>query len=31
MFVHGFLVNATVWDPVAEQLAAGGVRYILLD
>ena len=24
VFVHGFLVNATLWDPVAEQLAADG-------
>ncbi len=31
VFVHGFLVNATVWDPVAEQLAAGGFRCILPD
>ena len=31
VFVHGFLVNATLWDPVAEQLAAGGVRCILPD
>jgi pimeloyl-ACP methyl ester carboxylesterase len=31
VFVHGFLVNATLWDPVAEQLAAHGVRCILLD
>lgn len=31
VFVHGFLVNATVWDPVAEQLAADGVRCILPD
>jgi pimeloyl-ACP methyl ester carboxylesterase len=30
-FVHGFLVNATLWDPVAEQLAADGVRCILPD
>jgi pimeloyl-ACP methyl ester carboxylesterase len=31
MFVHGFLVNATLWDPVAEQLAADGFRCILPD
>lgn len=31
VFVHGFLVNATVWDPVAEKLAADGVRCILPD
>ena len=31
VFVHGFLVSATVWDPVAEQLAADGVRCILPD
>jgi pimeloyl-ACP methyl ester carboxylesterase len=31
LFVHGFLVNATLWDPVAEQLAADGVRCILPD
>ena len=31
VFVHGFLVNATLWDPVAEQLAADGVRCILPD
>jgi pimeloyl-ACP methyl ester carboxylesterase len=31
LFVHGFLVNATLWDPVAEQLAASGVRCILPD
>jgi pimeloyl-ACP methyl ester carboxylesterase len=31
VFVHGFLVNATLWDAVAEQLAAGGVRCILPD
>src|SRR5258708_862269 len=31
VFVHGFLVNATLWDPVAEQLAASGVRCILPD
>jgi len=31
VFVHGFLVNSTLWDPVAEQLAATGVRCILPD
>jgi pimeloyl-ACP methyl ester carboxylesterase len=31
VFVHGFLVNSTLWDPVAEKLAAGGVRCILPD
>ena len=31
VFVHGFLVNATLWDPVAEQLAADGVRCLLPD
>ena len=31
VFVHGFLVNATLWDPVAEQLAADGVHCILPD
>jgi pimeloyl-ACP methyl ester carboxylesterase len=31
VFVHGFLVNATLWDPVAEKLAADGVRCILPD
>ena len=31
VFVHGFLVNATVWDPVAEELASGGFRCILPD
>ncbi len=31
VFVHGFLVNATLWDPVAEQLAADGVRCVLPD
>jgi len=31
LFVHGFLVNATLWDRVAEQLAADGVRCILPD
>ena len=31
VFVHGFLVNATLWDAVAEKLAADGVRCILPD
>jgi pimeloyl-ACP methyl ester carboxylesterase len=31
VFVHGFLVSSTVWDPVAEKLAADGVRCILPD
>ena len=31
VFVHGFLVNSSLWDPVAEQLAAEGVRCILPD
>ena len=31
MFVHGFLVNGTLWDPVAERLAAAGVRSIVPD
>jgi pimeloyl-ACP methyl ester carboxylesterase len=31
VFVHGFLVNATLWDPVAEKLAADRVRCILPD
>jgi len=31
VFVHGFLVNSTLWDPVAEKLAADGVRCILPD
>jgi pimeloyl-ACP methyl ester carboxylesterase len=31
VFVHGVLVNSTVWDPVAEKLAADGVRCILPD
>jgi pimeloyl-ACP methyl ester carboxylesterase len=31
VFVHGFLVNATLWDPVAEKLAAEGVGCILPD
>jgi pimeloyl-ACP methyl ester carboxylesterase len=31
VFVHGFLVNGTLWDPVAERLAAEGVRCIVPD
>lgn len=31
VFVHGFLVDATLWDLVAERLAAGGVRSYLVD
>jgi pimeloyl-ACP methyl ester carboxylesterase len=31
VFVHGFLVNGTLWDPVAEQLAAEGFRCIVPD
>lgn len=31
VFVHGLLVNATLWDLVAEKLAADGVRCILPD
>jgi pimeloyl-ACP methyl ester carboxylesterase len=31
VFVHGFLVNGTLWDPVAEKLAADGVRCIVPD
>jgi pimeloyl-ACP methyl ester carboxylesterase len=31
VFVHGFLVNGTLWDPVVEQLAADGIRCILPD
>src|SRR5215510_4029572 len=31
VFVHGFLVNATLWDPVATRLAAEGVQCILPD
>ena len=31
VFVHGFLVNGTLWDPVAEKLAADGVRSIVPD
>jgi len=31
VFVHGFLVNGTLWDPVAEKLAAEGVGCIVPD
>ena len=31
VFVHGFLVNGTLWHPVAERLAADGVRCIVPD
>lgn len=31
LFVHGFLVDSTLWDPVAERLTAAGVRCILPD
>ena len=31
VFVHGFLVNSALWDPVAEKLAADGIRCILPD
>ena len=31
VFVHGFLVNGTLWDPVAERLATDGVRCIVPD
>src|SRR5690349_14743409 len=31
VFVHGFLVNGTLWDPVAERLAAAGIRSIVPD
>jgi pimeloyl-ACP methyl ester carboxylesterase len=31
VFVHGFLVNGTLWDPVAAQLAGDGVRCIVPD
>ena len=31
VFVHGILVNSTLWDPVAGQLAAAGIRCILPD
>ena len=31
VFVHGFLVDGTLWDPVAERLAAAGIRSIVAD
>ena len=31
VFVHGFLVDSTLWDPVAAQLAESGVRSFLVD
>ena len=31
VFVHGFLVNGTLWDGVAEALSADGVRCIVPD
>jgi pimeloyl-ACP methyl ester carboxylesterase len=31
VFVHGFLVNGTLWDSVTERLAADGVRCIVPD
>jgi pimeloyl-ACP methyl ester carboxylesterase len=31
VFVHGFLVNGTLWDPVAERLGVLGVRCIVPD
>ena len=31
VFVHGFLVNGTLWDPVAERLAADGIRCVVPD
>ncbi len=31
VFVHGFLVDSTLWDPVAAQLAERGIRSILVD
>src|SRR4051812_9524503 len=31
VFVHGFLVDSTLWGPVAERLAAVGVRSYLVD
>jgi pimeloyl-ACP methyl ester carboxylesterase len=31
VFVHGFLVNGTLWDAVAESLAADGIRSIVPD
>jgi pimeloyl-ACP methyl ester carboxylesterase len=31
VFVHGFLVDSTLWDPVAERLAGHGIRSHLVD
>jgi pimeloyl-ACP methyl ester carboxylesterase len=31
VFVHGFLVDSTLWDAVAERLAAAGVRSYLVE
>ena len=31
VFVHGFLVDSTLWDPVADLLATAGVRSYLVD
>jgi pimeloyl-ACP methyl ester carboxylesterase len=31
VFVHGFLVDSTLWDPVADRLAAQGIRSHLVD
>lgn len=31
VFVHGFLVDSRLWDPVADLLAAAGVRSFLVD
>jgi pimeloyl-ACP methyl ester carboxylesterase len=31
VFVHGFLVDSTLWDPVANLLAGAGVRSYLVD
>ena len=31
VFVHGFLVDSTLWDPVASLLAAAGIRSYLVD
>jgi len=31
VFVHGLLVDSTLWDPVAAQLAEAGVRSVLVD
>ena len=31
LFVHGFLVNGTLWEPVADRLAATGIRSVIPD